>query len=113
MEGTGDGGQQRTASPDLDPPVTSRDGGTSVDCPICQRSFPMAEIEVHAAYCDGDGDAADRTKTKADAHQGERTRVLGDVLSSPVSPRPRRKRKKAEPGEEEEDEVAESCSAAR
>lgn len=25
----------------------------SVDCPICQGSFPADEIEMHAAYCDG------------------------------------------------------------
>ncbi|KAJ7997051.1 hypothetical protein DPEC_G00224910 [Dallia pectoralis] len=26
---------------------------TSVDCPMCMRPFPMAKIEMHAAYCDG------------------------------------------------------------
>uniref|UniRef100_H3BWQ2 BRCA1-A complex subunit RAP80 n=1 Tax=Tetraodon nigroviridis TaxID=99883 RepID=H3BWQ2_TETNG len=44
---TGDGAQRRSSSPELDP---AREA--SVDCPICQRSFPLAEIEVHAAYCD-------------------------------------------------------------
>lgn len=47
---TGDGGQLRSTSPELDLPVR----GSSVDCPMCLRSFPMAEIEVHAAYCDGE-----------------------------------------------------------
>lgn len=25
----------------------------NVDCPICQGSFPVDQIEMHAAYCDG------------------------------------------------------------
>ena len=24
-----------------------------VECPICMRPFPLPQIEVHAAYCDG------------------------------------------------------------
>uniref|UniRef100_A0A8C7WYA0 UBZ4-type domain-containing protein n=1 Tax=Oryzias sinensis TaxID=183150 RepID=A0A8C7WYA0_9TELE len=26
---------------------------TSVDCPICQLSFPASDIEMHAAFCNG------------------------------------------------------------
>lgn len=25
----------------------------SVDCPLCQGSYPVGQIEMHAAYCDG------------------------------------------------------------
>lgn len=25
----------------------------SMDCPMCMRPFPLTEIELHAAYCDG------------------------------------------------------------
>lgn len=46
----------------------------SVDCPICQGSFPTGQIEMHAAYCDG---------ASADSPPG------GAV---PVSVKPRRKR---------------------
>lgn len=56
---TGDRGQLRPTSPELDLPVR----GSSVDCPMCLRSFPMTEIEVHAAYCDGED--------KSTSHQGE------------------------------------------
>uniref|UniRef100_A0A8C7WYZ8 UBZ4-type domain-containing protein n=1 Tax=Oryzias sinensis TaxID=183150 RepID=A0A8C7WYZ8_9TELE len=33
---------------------------TSVDCPICQLSFPASDIEMHAAFCNG-GVAEDGT----------------------------------------------------
>lgn len=26
----------------------------TIDCPICQGSFPVGQIELHAAYCDGE-----------------------------------------------------------
>jgi len=44
----------RSASPDLEAAVVPRSPESSVDCPICQTSFPAAEIEMHAAYCDGE-----------------------------------------------------------
>ncbi|XP_072231714.1 uncharacterized protein [Leuresthes tenuis] len=43
-----------SASPDLEPAVVPHSPQSSVDCPICQASFPAAEIEMHAAYCDGE-----------------------------------------------------------
>lgn len=55
-----DRGQQRSTSPELDPPGACPARDTSVDCPICQRSFPITEIEVHAAYCDGEEPATGR-----------------------------------------------------
>lgn len=27
-----------------------------VECPICMRGFPLSQIEMHAAYCDGSAD---------------------------------------------------------
>ncbi|KAM9333630.1 uncharacterized protein uimc1 isoform 2-T2 [Pholidichthys leucotaenia] len=41
---------QRSTSPELVPCSPQ----TSVDCPICQASFPASRIEMHAAYCDGE-----------------------------------------------------------
>lgn len=26
---------------------------SQVECPMCTRHFPLAKIEMHAAYCDG------------------------------------------------------------
>ncbi|XP_056140843.1 BRCA1-A complex subunit RAP80 isoform X2 [Lampris incognitus] len=31
-------------------------------CPICQGSFPMVEIEMHAAYCNGEGDTGEEVR---------------------------------------------------
>ncbi|XP_036974949.1 uncharacterized protein uimc1 isoform X1 [Acanthopagrus latus] len=70
-----DRGLQRSSSPELDPAVVPRSPETSVDCPICQGSFPVTEIEMHAAYCDGD---VDERRPKADCFQ--------------VTSKPRRKR---------------------
>ncbi|XP_054604877.2 BRCA1-A complex subunit RAP80 isoform X3 [Nothobranchius furzeri] len=54
MEETKDRGIQRSASPELESAVVPRSPTASVDCPICQASFPASEIEMHAAYCDGE-----------------------------------------------------------
>ncbi|KAM4726080.1 uncharacterized protein uimc1 isoform 2-T2 [Anableps anableps] len=45
---------QRPESPELEAAVVPHSPETSVDCPICQGSFPVSEIEIHAAYCDGE-----------------------------------------------------------
>lgn len=37
-----------------------------MECPICSKLFPTSEIEVHAAYCDGEAD-----------HQEEQSQVVG------------------------------------
>lgn len=74
---TGDGGRRRSASPELDLAVMCPARESSVDCPICQRSFPMTQIEVHAAYCDGEETAADR-RPKPDRHQGERSGIIAE-----------------------------------
>ncbi|KAM4620888.1 uncharacterized protein uimc1 [Polymixia lowei] len=37
----------------------------NVDCPICQGSFSVTEIELHAAYCDGEGDVAEAVRRTA------------------------------------------------
>ncbi|XP_028278345.1 BRCA1-A complex subunit RAP80 isoform X2 [Parambassis ranga] len=66
---------QRSMSPELEPAVVPQNPETSVDCPICQASFPASRIEMHAAFCDGEVD--DR---KSEAHCFQ------------VSPKPRRKR---------------------
>ncbi|XP_030294348.1 uncharacterized protein uimc1 isoform X2 [Sparus aurata] len=70
-----DRGLQRSTSPELEPAGAPRGPETSVDCPICQGSFPVTEIEMHAAYCDGD---VDERRPEADCFQ--------------VTSKPRRKR---------------------
>ncbi|KAI9527352.1 hypothetical protein NQZ68_030799 [Dissostichus eleginoides] len=43
---------QRSSSPELEPAAPPSED--RVDCPICQSSFPLTQIERHAAYCDGE-----------------------------------------------------------
>nr|XP_046267759.1 BRCA1-A complex subunit RAP80 isoform X8 [Scatophagus argus] len=49
-----DQGLQSSTAPELEPAVVPQMLKSSVDCPICQGSFPVTEIEMHAAYCDGE-----------------------------------------------------------
>lgn len=64
-------GVQRSASPELEPSVQPQIPQTSVDCPICQGSFPVTEIEIHAAYCDGEVTVTTRRTTNTDSFQGD------------------------------------------
>lgn len=57
---------QRSSSPELEPE-------DRVDCPICQSSFPLTQIERHAAYCDGEEGAR---KPEKDCFQGDRNYIL-------------------------------------
>lgn len=66
-----DRGLQRSNSPELEPAVVPQSPEPSMDCPICQGSFPVTEIEMHAAYCNGEVTVVDerrpdsfRSKTK-------------------------------------------------
>ncbi|XP_076024531.1 uncharacterized protein uimc1 isoform X2 [Genypterus blacodes] len=62
----------------------------SIACPLCQGSFPLTEIEMHAAYCDGEVTIMEERRPEADCFQ--------------VSLKPRRKRsRKAEAAEETQD----------
>lgn len=71
MDDLGDGGLQRATSPEPDLPVTCQAREPGVNCPMCQRSYPMTEIEVHAAYCDGEETTQDRPEP--DFHQGRKS----------------------------------------
>lgn len=62
---------QRSASLELEPAVVPRSPDTSVDCPICQASFPASEIELHAAYCDGEVAIVGETRPDGDRFQGD------------------------------------------
>lgn len=59
---------QRSMSPELEPAVVSLIPETTVDCPICQASFPASRIEMHAAFCDGE---VDDRKSEANCFQGD------------------------------------------
>lgn len=74
----GDGSPRRSTSLQPDLPVTGQAGEPGVDCPICQRSYPMTEIEVHAAYCDGVETAPVSGRPEPDGHQGEKSWPLRD-----------------------------------
>ncbi|XP_045895183.1 BRCA1-A complex subunit RAP80 isoform X2 [Micropterus dolomieu] len=73
-----DRGLQRSTSPELERAAVPRSPETNVDCPICQGSFPATEIEMHAAYCDGEVALVDERRPETDCFQ--------------VSMKPRRKR---------------------
>ncbi|XP_041808912.1 BRCA1-A complex subunit RAP80 isoform X2 [Chelmon rostratus] len=80
-----DQGLGRSASPEVERAVAPQIPETSVDCPICQASFSVTEIEMHAAYCDGE---VEQRRPEADCFQ--------------VSMKPRRKRtRRAEANAEE------------
>ncbi|XP_055004565.1 BRCA1-A complex subunit RAP80 isoform X2 [Boleophthalmus pectinirostris] len=56
-------GPQRSESPDLDSDLAPGPEGP-VQCPICQRAFPSDQIEMHAAFCDGEPSVEDRASLK-------------------------------------------------
>lgn len=41
--------------PGPEPALDASTPPTFVDCPICQLSFPAGDIEMHAAFCNGEG----------------------------------------------------------
>ncbi|XP_027129353.1 BRCA1-A complex subunit RAP80 isoform X2 [Larimichthys crocea] len=57
-----DRGLQRLNSPELEPAVVPQSPEPSMDCPICQGSFPVTEIEMHAAYCNGEVTVVDERR---------------------------------------------------
>ncbi|XP_034539259.1 uncharacterized protein uimc1 isoform X3 [Notolabrus celidotus] len=84
---------QRSTSPELEPAAAAQSSETSVDCPICQGSFPVTEIEMHAAYCDGEIAVVHQRRLKANSLQ--------------VSLKPRRKRTRRSESREEKEETDE------
>ena len=38
-------------------PVKDISSTSLVECPLCSRFFPAKEVEFHASFCNGDGDA--------------------------------------------------------
>ncbi|XP_070700231.1 neurofilament heavy polypeptide [Pempheris klunzingeri] len=82
-----DPGLHRSTSPELEPAAVPQ---STVDCPICQGSFPVTKIEMHAAYCDGEVAVVDERRAETDCFK--------------VSLKPRRKRtRRAEVTEETND----------
>lgn len=64
---------QRSMSPELDPVAVSQSPKTNVECPMCQGRFPAAQIEMHAAYCDGEVAIVHERRPAAECFQGEGT----------------------------------------
>ncbi|XP_062262544.1 neurofilament heavy polypeptide isoform X3 [Platichthys flesus] len=85
-------GLQRPASPEVQPGAVPPGPEASVDCPLCQGSFPVTRIERHAAYCDGE------------------VAVLEEREEPGVTSKPRRKRRRAEVPEAEETSNSTSSS---
>lgn len=52
----------------------------SVDCPICQGSFPASQIEMHAAYCDGTPVDSHRRREGGDSIPGKGPRLRPAVI---------------------------------
>ncbi|XP_077360380.1 uncharacterized protein uimc1 isoform X2 [Festucalex cinctus] len=76
-------GLGRSFSPELEPVGLE----AAVECPICQGRFPADKIERHAAYCDGEADAAG-------VDDGNFADESPQVWKKIVSLTPRRKRKR-------------------
>lgn len=74
---------QRSASPELEPASVPQGPETHIGCPICQGSFPVTEIEVHAAYCDGEVSIVDERRPGV---------CFNQAVVSTASLKPRRKR---------------------
>ncbi|XP_016521838.1 uncharacterized protein uimc1 isoform X1 [Poecilia formosa] len=72
---------QRSECPELEAAVVPHSPEASVDCPLCQGSFPASEIEIHAAYCDGFQDPLKprRKRMKRTEVVSEETTQLSDV----------------------------------
>lgn len=60
---------QRSASPELEPVASPPE--SNIDCPICQGSFPVTEIEIHAAYCDGEVAVVNERRPEVNSFQSE------------------------------------------
>ncbi|KAM8897706.1 uncharacterized protein uimc1 isoform 2-T2 [Spinachia spinachia] len=83
---------QKSASPEPE----ALDPESQVDCPICQESFPLTQIERHAAYCDGEVTVLEDRRPKKVGLQ--------------VALKPRRKRpRRAEATEEDTYERSNTC----
>nr|XP_020470833.1 BRCA1-A complex subunit RAP80 isoform X2 [Monopterus albus] len=82
---------QRLSSPELELAAIPPTPETTVDCPICQGSFPVTEIEVHAAYCDGEVAVVDERRPEGDCFQvslkprRKRTRRADEESSNPLN----------------------------
>ncbi|XP_078122247.1 uncharacterized protein uimc1 isoform X3 [Sander vitreus] len=64
-----DPGLKRSTSPELEPAGVTQRPKTKVDCPICQGSFPVMQIEMHAAYCDGEVTVVDERRHEKNCFQ--------------------------------------------
>ncbi|XP_054611507.1 BRCA1-A complex subunit RAP80 isoform X2 [Dunckerocampus dactyliophorus] len=96
-EQTSDGGRQRSPSPELDPVSTPQTSPkANVECPICQGTFPVGKIEMHAAYCDIEEGAA----------AVDENRPATEYLQVSLKPRKKRKRRAAE-------EEGDACSTGK
>ncbi|KAI1903571.1 hypothetical protein AGOR_G00028550 [Albula goreensis] len=57
-----------------------------VECPMCMRNFPLLQIEMHAAYCDGTTEDSVPEESQSQVmvlrKSARRTEVIGDQSSS-------------------------------
>ncbi|XP_043997529.1 uncharacterized protein uimc1 isoform X2 [Gambusia affinis] len=83
---------QRSECPELEAAVIPHSPEASVDCPICQGSFPVSEIEMHAAYCDGEVAVVDQRTPESQGFQDllkprrkrmKRTEVVSEETTQP------------------------------
>ncbi|XP_036378940.1 BRCA1-A complex subunit RAP80 isoform X2 [Megalops cyprinoides] len=52
----------------------------TVECPICMRSFPLPEIEMHAAYCDGAAEESVPVETHSQVMSRRKIRRRPDAI---------------------------------
>ncbi|XP_008426924.1 BRCA1-A complex subunit RAP80 isoform X1 [Poecilia reticulata] len=87
---------QRSECPVLEAAVVPHSPEASVDCPLCQGSFPASEIEMHAAYCDGEVAVVDQRRPESQGFQ------------DPLKPR-RKRMKTTEVVSEETTQLSDVC----
>ncbi|XP_054481679.1 BRCA1-A complex subunit RAP80 [Anoplopoma fimbria] len=83
-----DRGLQRSTSTELEPAAVPQKFENRVDCPICQGSFPVTEIERHAAYCDGEVAVVEerrpeKVSLKSRRKRTRRAEATGEVTYEP------------------------------
>ncbi|KAF7651273.1 hypothetical protein LDENG_00113390 [Lucifuga dentata] len=60
---------QLSMSPELEQAAAPQISKPTIDCPICQGSFSVTEIELHAAYCDGEVTVIEERRSEADCFE--------------------------------------------
>ncbi|XP_056451045.1 uncharacterized protein uimc1 isoform X2 [Gadus chalcogrammus] len=63
-------------------PEAGLEAASSVDCPMCQSAFPVSEIEMHAAFCDGEQEVVESpVEDSPGSHRPSKRRALKSLAT--------------------------------